>query len=79
MLPPPAIGPAGLGHYDHRARPHGGGAYGLLAGAVPLWSAALLAIGTAFAAVVRSYGELGARASRVVFEAHRNQKGWSLM
>jgi len=42
------------------ARPHGGGAYGLLAGAVLLWSATLLAIGTALAAVVRSYGELGA-------------------
>jgi ABC-2 type transport system permease protein len=42
------------------ARPRGGGAYGLLAGAVLLWSATLLAIGTALAAIVRSYGELSA-------------------
>jgi len=42
------------------ARPPGATGYALLAGAVMLWSATLLAIGTALAAVVRSYGELGA-------------------
>ena len=42
------------------ARPHGAGAYGLLAGAVAVWSATLLAVGTALAATVRSHGELSA-------------------
>ncbi|GAA4249092.1 ABC transporter permease [Dactylosporangium darangshiense] len=42
------------------ARPHGPAAYGLLAVAVAVWSATLLAVGNALAAVVRSFGELGA-------------------
>jgi ABC-2 type transport system permease protein len=42
------------------ARPHGGGAYGLLALAVAVWGATLLALGNVLAAVVRSFGELSA-------------------
>jgi ABC-2 type transport system permease protein len=42
------------------ARPHDGSAYGLLAVAVAVWSATLLALGNALAAVVRSFGELSA-------------------
>ncbi|MFG2040418.1 ABC transporter permease [Dactylosporangium sp. NPDC048998] len=42
------------------AHPHGAGAYGLLVLAVAVWSAALLALGNALAAVVRSFGELSA-------------------
>lgn len=42
------------------ARPHDGRAYGLLLLGIVVWGAALLAIGTAVAAVVRSHGELSA-------------------
>jgi ABC-2 type transport system permease protein len=42
------------------ARPHGTGAYGLLAVTIVVWSATLLALGNALAAVVRSFGELSA-------------------
>lgn len=42
------------------ARPQGAGAYGLLAATVVVWSATLLALGNALAAVVRSFGELSA-------------------
>ena len=42
------------------AHPHGAGAYGLLAVAVAVWSATLLALGNALAAVVHSFGELSA-------------------
>jgi ABC-2 type transport system permease protein len=42
------------------AHPHDGSAYGLLLLSIVVWGAALLAIGTAMAAVVRSHGELSA-------------------
>lgn len=42
------------------AHPHSGGAYWLLAVAIAVWSATLLAVGTAIAATVRSHGELSA-------------------